>query len=89
MLSTEDLYFYLETNKELSIYHCNKIIDDINKLQEMLKPYGIVNEDVDLYALKDKTLILILIWQHELFAIKHFKENSSELPNKNIFGIFV
>ena len=80
MLNTDDLYTYLETNKDLSVYHRDKITEDILELQEKLKPFGIIKEDTDVYVLKDKSLIMVLIWQHELFAMKHFMECSKEIP---------
>ena len=80
MLKTDDLFNYLITKKELSVYHRDKIMDDIIKLQELLSPMGIVKEFTDLHVLTDKSLILVLMWQHELFAIKHFQECSRQLP---------
>ena len=64
MLNTDDLYNYLETNKDLSVYHRDKITEDILELQEKLKPFGIIKEDTDVYVLKDKSLIMVLIWHY-------------------------
>jgi len=80
VLKTEDLYTYLDNKKILSVYHRDKIIDDILKLQELLHPMGIIKDDVDVHVLKDRSLVMVLIWQHELFAIKHFQENSKQPP---------
>lgn len=53
----------------------NGMIDDLVELQEKLIPYtGLLNEDIDLPTLKDKSLFTILEWQHELFAVKYFGE---------------
>ena len=87
MLKTEDLFNYLSTGKELSVYHRDKIIEDILKLGELLSPLGIIKEDTDVYVLKDRSLIMVLIWQHELFAIKHFQENSKPLPTSFMLEI--
>lgn len=66
------------------------MIDDLVELQEKLIPYtGLLNEDIDLPTLKDKSLFTILEWQHELFAVKYFGEVGRTPYTQNIFGIFL
>ena len=80
MLLTDNLFdSFFVRGEALDVYR-DKVIVDILELQKILSPMGIMKEDTDVHVLTDKSLIMILIWQHELFAMKHFMENSKPIP---------
>ena len=87
MIKEDELFRMLMKKKPLHEYDRNAVIKDILKLGELLSPLGIMKEDTDVYVLKDRSLIMVLIWQHELFAIKHFQENSKPLPTSFMLEI--
>ena len=87
MIKEDELFHILSKNKPLHEYDRKAVIKDIFKLQDLLSPLGIIKDDVDVHVLKDRSLIMVLIWQHELFAIKHFQESSKPLPPTNLLDI--
>ncbi len=82
MIKDDELFRMLMKNKPLHEYDRKEVIKSILKLQELLSPMGILKDDVDVYVLKDRSLIMVLMWQHELFAIKHFQECSNPQPSQ-------
>lgn len=89
MIKDDELFRMLIKNKHLHEYDRDAVIKDVLKLQDLLSPLGIIKEDTDVHVLKDKSLIMVLMWQHELFAIKHFQEAGKNPPTQNILGVYV
>lgn len=74
-----------ELNLEINLSENERdgMIEDLLYLQKKMHPFGVVSDVNDLLVLKDKSLILILIWQHELFSINHFNLVSKEINPTN------
>lgn len=81
---------HLENETYFSEYERHKIVEDLNMLQELLHPYGILKDNTKekLMMLGIKSLVSLHTWQNELFAIKHFRECGKNLPTQNIFGVY-
>lgn len=68
------------------------IIDDLEYIQELAHPMGILKDVINVHSLvslDDKTLVILHKWQSEVFAMKHFHECSRNPPSQNIFGMYV
>lgn len=75
--NSTDLFSRLDTN--LTNKERDGIIEDLIELQDKMHPLGIVKDVNDLLVLKDSSLLMVLMWQHELFAISHFHLRSKEI----------
>ena len=62
------------------------VIDEIYRIQNKLKPIGVVifNEE-ELYGVSDYDMLMVLYYQYLLFSIKYFKEISYEPNNCKIW----